>query len=77
MAYHKGRGILFGGVHDVEESEEGIDSEFFSDLFIWNIDRNRFFPQSLRRPKAGTKKQAQASRGRDRGKADERLHRQC
>lgn len=71
MAYHKGRGILFGGVHDVEESEEGIDSEFFSDLFIWNIDRNRFFPQSLRRPKAGTKKQVQASRGRDRGKADE------
>ena len=71
MAYHKGRGILFGGVHDVEESEEGIDSEFFSDLFIWNIDRNRFFPQSLRRPKAGTKKQVQASRCRDRGKADE------
>ena len=71
MAYHKGRGILFGGVHDVEESEEGIDSEFFNDLFIWNIDRNRFFPQSLRRPKAGTKKQVQASRGRDRGKADE------
>ena len=71
MTYHKGRGILFGGVHDVEESEEGIDSEFFSDLFIWNIDRNRFFPQSLRRPRAGTKKQVQASRGRDRGKADE------
>ncbi len=71
MTYHKGRGILFGGVHDVEESEEGIDSEFFSQLFIWNIDRNRFFPQSLRRPKMGTKKQVQASRGRDRGKADE------
>ena len=71
MAYHKGRGILFGGVHDVEESEEGIDSEFFRDLFIWNIDRNRFFPQSLRRPKTGAKKQMQAPRGRDRGKADE------
>ena len=71
MTYHKGRGILFGGVHDVEESEEGIDSEFFNDLFIWNIDRNRFFPQTLRRPKVGAKKQAQASRGRDRGKADE------
>ena len=28
MAYHKGRGILFGGVHDVEENEEGIESEF-------------------------------------------------
>lgn len=52
MAYHKGRGILFGGVHDVEESEEGIESEFFNDLFVWNCDRNRFFPLALRRPKA-------------------------
>jgi hypothetical protein len=71
MAYHKGRGIFFGGVHDVEESEEGIDSEFFNELLIWNIDRNRFFPLALRRPKAAGKRQAQAARGRDRGKADE------
>lgn len=71
MAYHKGRGIFFGGVHDVEDSEEGIDSEFFNELLIWNIDRNRFFPLALRRPKAGGKKQNQAARGRDRGKADE------
>lgn len=71
MAFHKGRGVVFGGVHDVEESEEGIDSEFFNQLMIWNIDRNRFFPLTLRRPKAAGKKQVQASRGRDRGKADE------
>ncbi|OAP61847.1 hypothetical protein AYL99_04050 [Fonsecaea erecta] len=74
MSFHKGRGILFGGVHDVEDSEEGIDSEFFNDLFIWNVDRNRFFPLSLRRPKAGgPKKQLPnaARGGRDRGKADE------
>ncbi|KIX03748.1 uncharacterized protein Z518_07301 [Rhinocladiella mackenziei CBS 650.93] len=70
MAFHKGRGVAFGGVHDVEESEEGIESEFFNGMFIWNIDRNRFFPVTLRRPKTG-KKQIQASRGRDRGKADE------
>ncbi|RMZ91554.1 hypothetical protein DV736_g1197, partial [Chaetothyriales sp. CBS 134916] len=71
MAYHKGRGIFFGGVHDVEESEDGIDSEFFNDMFIWNIDRNRFFPLTLRRPKAGAKKQQVQSRARDRGKVDE------
>lgn len=70
MSFHKGRGVMFGGVHDVEESEEGIDSEFFNEMFIWNIDRNRFFPLILRRPKTGAKKQVQASR-RDRGKADE------
>lgn len=72
MSFHKGRGVFFGGVHDVEESEEGIDSEFFNEMYIWNIDRNRFFPLALRRPKAGAaKKQAQPPRGRDRGKADE------
>ncbi|KAK5022594.1 Kelch repeat-containing protein 3 [Exophiala sideris] len=70
MAFHKGRGVAFGGVHDVEESEEGIDSEFFNEMFIWNIDRNRFFPLTLRRPKTGAKKQVQP-RGRDRAKADE------
>lgn len=71
MTYHKGRGLFFGGVHDVEDSEEGIESDFFNDLLIWNIDRNRFFPVSLRRPKASTKKQQQAGKGRQRGKADE------
>jgi hypothetical protein len=73
MAYHKSRGICFGGVHDVEESEEGMDSEFFDTLFAWNIDRNRFFPLTLRRPKTGAKKPVQADRGgkRGRGKADE------
>lgn len=73
MAYHKGRGVLFGGVHDVEESEEGIDSEFFNQMFVWNIERNRYMPLSLRRPKANANKQAgkQAVSRRGRGKADE------
>ena len=71
MAYHKGRGIMFGGVHDVELSEEGIDSEFFNTLFAWNTDRNRFFPLSLRRPRAQGKKQANQIKSRDRTKADE------
>jgi hypothetical protein len=74
MAFHKGRGILFGGVHDVEESEEGIDSEFFNQLFVWNIERNRYMPLTLRRPKANAgKKAAQQSNlnRRQRGQADE------
>ncbi|KAJ5595046.1 uncharacterized protein N7459_001254 [Penicillium hispanicum] len=73
MAYHKGRGIMFGGVHDVELTEEGIESEFFDTLFAWNTDRNRFFPLSLRRPRAPGKKQqaSQAAKSRDRTKADE------
>lgn len=73
MAHHKGRGIVFGGVHDVEESEEGIDSEFFNQLHAYNIDRNRFFQLNLRRPRTSGKKPASgAERGRrGRGKADE------
>ena len=73
MAFHKGRGISFGGVHDVEESEEGIDSEFFNQLYAYNIDRNRFFQLSLRRPRTSANKAtAAAERGkRGRGKADE------
>lgn len=73
MTYHKGRGILFGGVHDVEQTEEGIDSEFFNQLYAYNVDRNRFFPLTLRRPRTSTKKVISAAeRGkRGRGKADE------
>lgn len=72
MAYHKGRGILFGGVHDVEESEEGIDSEFFNALFAWNIERNRYFPLALRKVRA-RKQQVENTRGgrRGRGQANE------
>ncbi|KAK3117607.1 Kelch repeat-containing protein 3 [Teratosphaeriaceae sp. CCFEE 6253] len=79
MAHHKGRGILFGGVHDVEASEEGIESEFFNQLFAFNIERNRFFALGLRRPRTGGAKKggaaggAAADRGKrgGRGKADE------
>ncbi|KAF2033292.1 kelch repeats protein-like protein [Setomelanomma holmii] len=74
MAYHKGRGVMFGGVHDVEDSEEAIDSEFFNQAFVWNIERNRYMPLALRRPKTNANKkaaqQANVSR-RARGKADE------
>lgn len=71
MAYHKGRGILFGGVHDIEQSEEGIESEFFDMLYALNLERNRFFQLTLRKPRAGGKKQNNAQKARNRAKADE------
>jgi len=61
-------------VYDVEASEEGIDSEFFEDLFAWNIERNRYFRLTLRRPRVASKKQPALERGnakRGRGKVDE------
>lgn len=73
MVYHKGRGILFGGVHDVEKSEEGIESEFFDGLFAWNIERNRFFQLNLRGSKVTPKRQVddRVWTRRGRGEADE------
>lgn len=75
MAHHRGRGILFGGVHDVEASDEAIDSEFFNQLWAYNVERNRFFPLALRKPRAqGGKQQGQQQKQRragGRAKADE------
>ena len=65
---------MFGGVHDVEESEEGIDSEFFDQLMAWNVDRNRFFQLTLRKPRTVNRKPTAADRSggrRGKGKADE------
>ncbi|KAF6789684.1 kelch domain-containing protein, partial [Colletotrichum musicola] len=72
MAWHKGRGILFGGVHDVEESEEGMDSEFFRELFAWNIERNRFFPLTLRKARQQKKAAPAEQRGGRRARAQDR-----
>ncbi|KAH8179978.1 galactose oxidase, central domain-containing protein [Sarocladium implicatum] len=72
MTAHKGRGILFGGVHDVEQSEDGIDSEFFNQLFAWNIERNRFMPLALRKSRQQKKVAAEPRGGRrGRGQANE------
>ncbi|KAH7328788.1 galactose oxidase [Stachybotrys elegans] len=77
MTWHKGRGILFGGVHDVEQSEEGMDSEFFNQLFAWNIERNRFMPLALRKPRQQKKnvpeQRGGGRRGRAQAKEDELL----
>jgi hypothetical protein len=34
MAAHRGRGILFGGVFDQDESEEDLSSIFYNDLYF-------------------------------------------
>lgn len=80
MAFHKGRGIMFGGVHDVEESEEGMDSEFFNQLFAWNVERNRFFPLALRKARqqkknanAGEQTRGGGRRGRAQANEEELL----
>ncbi|KAI0461944.1 hypothetical protein LJB42_004549 [Komagataella kurtzmanii] len=51
MQYHKGRGILFGGVYDYEETEESLDSEFYNTLLSYNSDTNRWYNLTLRSPR--------------------------
>ncbi|KAK4681755.1 Kelch repeat-containing protein 3 [Podospora pseudoanserina] len=67
MAFHKGRGIMFGGVHDHEETEEDVDSDFFNQLFAWNIERNRFFPLGLRKPRTNNAGKKGGGGGGERG----------
>jgi len=67
MAGHKGRGIMFGGVYDTEKDEEGLESEFFDDLFAWGVERNRFFPLILRRPRGNQPGGRGGARGKQGG----------
>ena len=42
MVYHKGRAVLFGGVTDIDESDDGIKSichgDMYVDFMFFNID---------------------------------------
>lgn len=48
---HKGRGVLFGGVYDFEETEESLESEFYNDLFVYSQDINRWYNLKLKKNK--------------------------
>ena len=48
---HKGKGILFGGVSDIVEEEETIESIVHQDSFQYNIDSNKFYPLHLKAKK--------------------------
>jgi hypothetical protein len=71
MASHKGRGIMFGGVHDKAETDEGLDSIFFDELYAWTVERNRFFPLVLRKPRQQKRVVEQRGGRRGRGKEAE------
>ncbi|CAF89948.1 unnamed protein product, partial [Tetraodon nigroviridis] len=42
-----GRAVLFGGVCD-EEEEESLSGDFYNDLYLYDIVKNRWFPGLLR-----------------------------
>lgn len=64
MVFHKNRGILFGGVFDFEESEEQIDSEFYNNLYSYQIESNRWYNLSLK-PQRKKKQEVVKDKSRD------------
>lgn len=51
---HKQRIILFGGVFDEEQRRHAIQSTFYNDLFVYDMDRRRWFEFKLRGKKQQT-----------------------
>jgi N-acetylneuraminic acid mutarotase len=45
---HKGKGIMFGGVSDIVEEEETIESVIHQDSYQYNIDSNKFYHLHLK-----------------------------
>ena len=51
MTVFKGKGVMFGGVSDVKESDESIESVCHNDMFQYLVDANKWFSLTLRKPK--------------------------
>ncbi|RMX66282.1 hypothetical protein DD238_003111 [Peronospora effusa] len=48
VTVHKQRFILFGGVFDEEKRRHTMQSTFYNDLFVYDMDRRRWFEFTLR-----------------------------
>lgn len=48
MQLFKGRGFMFGGVCDLDETEETLSSEFYNSLLSYNCETNRWFNMKLK-----------------------------
>lgn len=49
MVYHKEKGFMFGGVSDILEDEERIESVMHADMFQFNLDQNKFYPINMKK----------------------------
>ncbi|CEG48418.1 Protein containing repeated kelch motifs [Plasmopara halstedii] len=56
VTVHKQRFILFGGVFDEEKRRHTIESTFYNDLFVYDMDRRRWFEFNLRGKKTDGKR---------------------
>ncbi|KAK9456957.1 hypothetical protein V1511DRAFT_495775 [Dipodascopsis uninucleata] len=75
MVFHKGRGILFGGVYDTDETEETLDSEFFNDLYAYQVNSNKWFPLKIRPPRKKLIEQEKGQKIMETNELEENLNR--
>ncbi|TMW64566.1 hypothetical protein Poli38472_011446 [Pythium oligandrum] len=72
VTVHKQRFILFGGVYDDEQRGHAMKSTFYNDLFVYDMDRRRWFEFKLRGKKQadGKRRRKKKDRGEQNGEAD-------
>ncbi|KAA8590548.1 hypothetical protein FQN60_014482, partial [Etheostoma spectabile] len=71
-----GRALLFGGVCD-EEEEETLEGDFYNDLYLYDMVKNRWFPGLLRGHKSEKKKRRRGKKGGAEGQASAPLVEPC
>ncbi|MBN3306799.1 KLDC4 protein, partial [Amia calva] len=54
--------VLFGGVCD-EEEDESLEGDFFNDMYLYDMTKNRWFAGQLRCPKSEKKKRRRGKKG--------------
>ncbi|XP_028970641.1 kelch domain-containing protein 4 isoform X3 [Esox lucius] len=65
-----GRALLFGGVCD-EEEDETLEGDFYNDLYLYDINKNRWFPAQLKGCKSEKKKRRRGKKGGEEGEGSE------
>ncbi|KAG6620852.1 Kelch repeat-containing protein [Phytophthora cinnamomi] len=73
VTVHKQRFILFGGVFDEEKRRHTMQSTFYNDLFVYDMDRRRWFEFKLRGKKStdGKRRRKKKSKTLEDGAAGE------
>ncbi len=72
FAVHKSRALIFGGVYDKDTEGLTMDSEFFNELYAFDMDRKRWYVLDYNLPKntVATKERRAARKRAERASAD-------
>lgn len=65
LQFHKNRGIMFGGVYDFEELEESLELEFYNQVYLYQVELNRWFNLTLKPRRRKAEKREKDTKARD------------